>query len=267
MRRYRDYYLAAMKVAILQQLQYRVANYFYLVGMVAEPVIYLVVWSTVALAEGGEVGGYTPGAFAAYYIVGTLVHNMNIVLSPYSWEWRVKHGQLSGELLYPIHPLHHDIAYYAGSNLVTMVFCLPLTAFLAWVFKPVLAPTWYQALAFFFTIWGAYLISTMELSLLGMITFWTTRVAAVVELFFALELLLSGRLVPMTLMPAWVQQLAWYLPFQWTFYFPVESLVGGLSPAQLLFGLSMQALWIFIGMIAINLLWRVGIRRYTAVGN
>jgi hypothetical protein len=90
MRRYLEYYRAAMKVAILQQLQYRVANYFYLVGMVAEPVIYLVVWSTVAAAEGGEVGGYTAADFAAYYIVGTLVHNMNIVLSPYSWEWRVK---------------------------------------------------------------------------------------------------------------------------------------------------------------------------------
>jgi len=41
--------------------------------------------------------------------------------------------------------------------------------------------------------------------------------------FLALELLLSGRLVPVTLMPTWVQQLAWYLPFQWMYYFPIES--------------------------------------------
>ena len=44
-----------------------------------------------------------------------------------------------------------------------------------------------------------------------------------------LELLLSGRLVPLTLMPDWVADLAWFLPFRWTFYFPIEALVGDLS--------------------------------------
>ena len=54
-------YLTQMRIAILSQIQYRVANYFYMIGMVAEPVIYLVVWSTVARQQGGEVGGFTPG--------------------------------------------------------------------------------------------------------------------------------------------------------------------------------------------------------------
>ena len=58
-----------------------------------EPVIYLVVWSTVATAQGGAVGGYTPGAFAAYYIVWTLVRNMNIVFTPYGWEGYIQRGQ------------------------------------------------------------------------------------------------------------------------------------------------------------------------------
>ena len=61
MRRYIDYYLTSMKVAILSQIQYRVANYFYMIGMITEPVIYLVVWSTIAEQQGGSVGGYTPG--------------------------------------------------------------------------------------------------------------------------------------------------------------------------------------------------------------
>ena len=43
-----DVYVAEMRIAIAQQFQYRVANYFYMIGMIAEPVIYLVVWSTVA---------------------------------------------------------------------------------------------------------------------------------------------------------------------------------------------------------------------------
>jgi ABC-2 type transport system permease protein len=221
-----SFYLTAMKISVLEQFQYPVANYFYMIGMIAEPVIYLVVWSTVARSQGGSVGGYTPGQFAAYYIVWTLVRNMNIVFTPYGWEWRIQRGQLSGELLRPIHPLHRDVAYFAGWKVVVIVLCL-----------------------------------------LGMITFWTTRVGAIYELFFAIELVVSGRLVPMTLMPLWVQQVSGFLPFQWTFYFPIQALVGNLSPLELLSGLGMQLLWIVIGVVGVNFLWRLGIRRYSAVGN
>ena len=62
-----------------------------------------------------------------------------------------------------------------------------------------------------------------------MLCFWTTRGAAIFDLYMTLELLLSGRLVPLPLMPDWVQEIARFLPFQWTFYFPIESLVGDLS--------------------------------------
>jgi ABC-2 type transport system permease protein len=265
--RYFDFYRTAMKIAILEQFQYRAANYFYMIGMIAEPVIYLVVWSTVAQAQGGEVGGYTPGAFAAYYIVWTLVRNMNIVFTPYGWEGRIQRGRLSMELLRPIHPLHGDVAFFAGWKVVVIILWLPLALGLSLIFKPDLSPNLLEGVVFFFAIWGAYLIRTMSLSLLGMITFWTTRVSALFELYFAAELILSGRLVPMSLMPEWVQQVANFLPFRWTFGFPIEALIGALSPQQLISGLGMQLLWIGLGILVVNVVWHFGIRRYSAVGN
>ena len=267
MRHYLDFYRNFMRIAILTQFQYRVAEYFYMIGMIAEPVIYLVVWSTVAVAQGGAVNGYTPGEFAAYYIVWSLVRNMNIVFTPYGWEWRIQRGQLSGELLRPIHPIHGDVAFFAGWKVVAIVLWLPLALILSWIFKPTLDPTWLQVVVFFFAIWGAYLIRTMLLSLLGMITFWTTRVGAIYELFFAVELLVSGRLVPMPLMPEWVQRLAFFLPFQWCFFFPIEALVGSMPPQQLFAGLGMQLLWILIGLAGVNVMWHFGIKRFSAVGN
>ena len=87
-----DFYVTTIRTAISQQFQYRAATYMYILGMVAEPVIYLVVWSTIADQSGGEVNGLTPGDFAAYYIVWTLVRTMNIVFTPYGWEWRIREG-------------------------------------------------------------------------------------------------------------------------------------------------------------------------------
>jgi len=262
-----DVYATEMRIAIAEQFQYRVANYFYMIGMVAEPIIYLVVWSTIAEQQGGEVGGYSAGRFAAYYIVWTLVRNMNIIFTPYGWEWRIRQGELSGMLLRPLHPIHWDLGYFAGWKFVVIVLWLPLAAVLALIFRPELAPTLLDVVVFSIAIWGAYLIRSVLYWLLGMVSFWTTRVGPLFEIIFTAELLLSGRLVPLGLMPDWAQSIAGFLPFQWTFGFPIEALVGGLPPERLLGGLAMQALWIAIGAVAVRLAWPIAVRRYSAVGN
>jgi ABC-2 type transport system permease protein len=262
-----DYYLTRGRTEIQSQFQYRVANYLYMIGMVAEPIIYLVVWTTIAEQRGGSVEGITAGEFAAYYIVWTLVRNMNIVFTPYGWEWRIREGELSAALLRPLHPLHSDVAGFAGWKFVVIVLWLPIAAVLWLVFDPVLDPSLLEVGVFAIAIWGAYLIRTMFLSLLGMITFWTTRVSAIFELAIAAELLLSGRLVPLPLMPDWAQSLAYGLPFLWTFYFPIIALVGDLSTAELLWGLAAQAGWI-VALTGLTLfVWRFAVRQYSAVGN
>ena len=100
-----------------------------------------------------------------------------------------------------------------------------------------------------------------------MVTFWTTRVSAIFELAIAVELLLSGRLVPLTLMPDWAEKLAGFLPFQWSFYFPIQALIGDYSTGELLGGLGMQVFWI-VSLTGLTLfIWRFAVRRYSAVGN
>jgi len=241
-----DVYITEMRIAIAQQIQYRVSNYFYMIGMIAEPVIYLVVWSTVAEQQGGSVGGYTPGAFAAYYIVWTLVRNINIVFTPYGWEERIREGQLSAQLLRPLFPIVEDLGFFLG-------------------WKPVVVILWLPIAVFAVSLLGAYLIRSLNQSSLGMITFWTTRVGPVFQLYIAAELLLSGRLVPLSLMPLWVQDLSNLLPFRWTFGFPIEALVGNLTNEQLIGGLGMQLFWIVVGSILVRVVWRFAVRRYSAV--
>jgi len=266
-RSYLDYYLTRARTQIQSNFQYRVATYMWLVGMLAEPIVYLVVWTTIADQQGGSVQGITTGEFAAYYIVWTLVRNMNIVFTPYGWEWRIREGELSAALLRPLHPIHDDIAGFAGWKVVTIILWLPIAAVLWIAFDPSIDIRAAEVAAFCVAIWGAYLIRTMFLTSLGMVTFWTTRVSALFELAVGLELLLSGRLVPLPLMPAWAEDVANVLPFKWSFYFPIQTLVGDLSNTELLEGLGIQLLWIVVLTGLFLVVWRFAIRRYSAVGN
>jgi ABC-2 type transport system permease protein len=226
-----------------------------------------VVWSTVAEANGGQLGGYTPGTFAAYYIVWTLVRNMNIVFTPYGWEDRIRQGHLSGLLLRPVHPLHYDVAYFAGWKLVVIVLWLPIAAGLSLAFRPTFDLDAARVATFLVAIWGAYLIRSLLLFVLGMVTLWTTRVTALYELYFAGELLLSGRLLPLDLLPDWAQDVAGVLPFASTFGFPIEALVADLSGRELVTGLATQLFWIVVSVGVAGLVWRRAVRRYSAVGN
>ncbi len=259
-------YAAHMRQSVLTQFQYRAANYFYMIGMIAEPVVYLVVWSTIARAHGGSIDGLTPGAFAAYYIVWTLVRNMNIVLTPFAWEERIKDGILSGQLMKPVHPIHEDLASFAGWKLVVLLLWIPIAAVLVLLFRPTLSPSPLQCVVFFFAIWGAYLIRAILQWSLGLITFWTTRVSAIFEAYILSEMLLSGRVFPLVLMPKWFQSLTWYFPFRWTFSFPIVALTGPIKTRDLFIGLGMQVAWILVGIGLLSIVWPRAVRRFSSVG-
>ena len=68
--------LAESRISMLASFQYRVQEGMALLGLLVESLIYLVVWTTVARAQGGSVGGYTAGEFAGYFIAWTFVRHM-----------------------------------------------------------------------------------------------------------------------------------------------------------------------------------------------
>ena len=262
-----DFYVVGARTTMQTQFQYRAALYMYTLGMVSEPVIYLVVWRTIANQHGGTVNGIGAGQIAAYYIVWTLVRTFNIVFTPFGWEWRIREGQLSGQLLRPIHPVHYDMADFAGQKLPWLVMYAPIAVALALVFRPTLHPRALEVLVFLIAIWGAYVIRSLNHFVLGMLTIFTTRATSIFQVWFLTELLVSGRLVPLPLMPQWAQSIAAWLPFKWTFYFPIEALVGSMSTQTLLTGLLWQCLWTAIGGALVFVTFRLAIRHYSAVGN
>jgi ABC-2 type transport system permease protein len=266
-RSYWDFYVTGMRTQIQTQFQYRAATYMYTLGMVSEPVIYLVVWRTIANQHGGTLDGIGAGQLAAYYIVWTLVRTFNIVFTPFGWEERIREGQFSSQLLRPLHPVHYDMAWFAGHKFPWLVMYAPIAVGLSLVFHPTLDPRPIEVVVFLVAIWGAYVIRSLNHFVLGMLTLLTTRATSIFQIWFLSELLVSGRLVPLTLMPHWAQSVAAWLPFKWTFYFPIEALVGSMSTQTLLTGLLWQCLWTAIGCVLVWASFRVAVKHYSAVGN
>jgi ABC-2 type transport system permease protein len=262
-----EFYIKMIAVSASKELQYRATSVLLLLGIAVEAAFYLILWQAVIRAGGGSLHGWNGGQIAAYFIVWTLVRNMSIAFTPYGFEERIRDGTFSSALLRPQHPIHHDLAEFAGWKLVMTALWIPVAAAFAVAFRPAMTVTALEAGVFVVAVWAGFVARTLYLWLLGLMTFWTTRASALFDLFLAAELLFSGRLVPIDFLPGWARDVAAVLPFQWVFSFPIEALVRDLDGVDLLHGLLMQALWIGIGVTLVAVTWRFAVRRHSAVGS
>lgn len=261
-----DVYVQQFKTTLASQLQYRAALFIWLIGHILEPLILLVVWSAVSRTNGGSAGGFTTGGFASYFIVLMLVNHITFTWIMYEYEYRVRQGTLSFALLRPVHPIHADIADNMSFKLITLPAMLLIAALLAAAFHPTMLFVPWAAVAFVPALVMASLLRFLVEWTLALTAFWTTRVNAANQAYYVLMLFLSGQIAPPSLLPLPIRIAAAILPFRWMISFPVELLLGRLSPAQALVGFVAQIAWLVISLILLRIVWRAGVRVYSAVG-
>lgn len=261
-----DLYLQQLKTGLATMLQYRGSLVIWLIGNVLEPLIYLVVWSTVSRSTGGAVGGYGAADFAAYYIVLMLVNQVTFTWVMYEFDYRIREGTFSADLLHPVHPIHADIAENLSSKAVSLPFMIAAAVGLSFLFHPAFALTAFAAAAFVPALVLAFLVRFLVDWTVALAAFWTTRVTAINQIHYMAVLFFSGQIAPLTVLPRPLQVVANILPFRWTVGFPVELLLGRLTPTQVWTGFAAQAAWLAAAAFAVRYAWRASVKRYSAVG-
>lgn len=264
--RHAKVYRAQFRNTMAIQLQYRVALVIWLISLVLQPVIYLVVWSTVAASSGGSVGGYSRSDFAAYFIVLMLVNHLTFTWVIYGMDVRIRQGAFSPLLLRPVHPIHADVAENISYKLITLVVMVPATIVLVLVFRPVLHPPPWAVAAFPPALVLAFMLRFLLEWTISTVAFWVARMNAIDQMYYVAALFLSGQVAPLALFPAPVRIIASALPFRWMMAFPVELLLGRLSMRETLQGFALQAVWLVVIYGAFTIMWRRGLARYSAVG-
>jgi ABC-2 type transport system permease protein len=119
---------------------------------------------------------------------------------------------------------------------------------------------------FFLSLIGAWAITYFAMVIVGTMAFWVEKSIALFDLYLGVSAVLSGYLIPLALMPSWVQTATDWLPFRYQLAFPVETLIGSHDRASALRELGVQ--WLFVGLLILLALaaWRRGVRRYEAYG-
>lgn len=259
-------YAALMRIAIQTNLQYRASGVIWMLGMILEPIMYLVVWSTIADASGSTLDGLDAHDFAAYYLTFFLVTHVTFTWVMEVFQYRVQQGMLSFELLRPVHPIHEDLADNVGYKLVMLAVLGPAAGAMFLFFEPRFTPVGWSLLAFCAALPLGFFVRFFVEWTVALSSFWTTRTGAVNRAYYSVLLFLSGRAAPIALLPGWLGDSARVLPFYSMVGFPVELALGRLTPELAVRGLATQCVWVVVAWATLSLVWRAGARRYAAVG-
>jgi viologen exporter family transport system permease protein len=259
---YRALFVANFQAAA----QYRVQSVLWLLFAVIRPVVFLAAWSAAATAQGGAIDDFTIGDFAAYYICVTLVGQLTMSWNAYDFELEIRQGKLAPKLLRPLHPLHYAVVENIVYKVVTMPALVPALVLIGLTFQArFLTQPWHLAV-FVPSIVLAVALRFVFGWLIAALAFWTTRIHAIMHLYDRTSFIFAGQVAPLSLLPGPLAALGYALPFAYMLWAPAEILRGGTSVDQAMTILLAQAVWLALSWLGFVVVWRMGLRQFSAVG-
>ena len=259
-------YRALLVAQIQAASAYRVQSILWMLFSVIRPVIFLAAWVAVANSQGGQIGAYDVRDFAAYYICLSLVSNLTMSWNAYDFEFEVRLGRLSPKLLRPLHPIHYSVVENLVWKLTTIIPLAIILVFVSITFDARFRTTPAHLLLFVPSVVLAAALAFFSGWVLATLAFWTTRVHAVSTFWDRAAFMFAGQIAPLALLPGLLQTLAYVLPFGYMLGVPANILRGGTSLPTALALLAGQAVWLGLSLVAFQVVWRVGVRQYSAVG-
>ncbi len=251
---------------VMATLEYRGSFFIYMLNAVIVPLITLMVW--LAVSEQGVRLPYSREQLVTYYLTLSVV---SIVCSTWLAEYvaeAIRLGKLSSWLLRPAPYILHDIGNNIGEKVVKLPMLLPLVGLAGLLFRgevhlPSDPARWLLFLACLpVTAAIAFLLDFV----LGSLAFWVQDVSGLIRAKSLVGAFLAGEFVPLALFPHEVSGFLDLQPFRYTLSFPIEILTGQLTPARTAQGFAVESAYIVGLWACYRLMWRYGLRSYSAVG-
>ncbi len=210
------------------------------------------------------IQGYTLSQMLSYQVwtlvVGLIAqsyNSMNIAVD-------IRYGKISTYLIYPFDFWQYHtasfIAFFMNQIVISFLTLLAL-AFIGIITLPSLA-IFSQALPLCFLV---ALLWFVVMYFIGLISFWLDETWTLRVVFIMISQFFSGAFLPLEIFPQWLMDGIKYLPFKYMTYVPVKVFMGTYT-GSLSLAYIVVSLWAIAFALGSALLWRKGVKLYTAAG-
>ena len=210
------------------------------------PLIMMGIW--VQAGSSGAFEGFTSADAVRYFIAVFVMRQLSICWVVYEFEYNVVSGRLSALLLQPLDPIWRYILMHAGEQATRLPFSLVFIGLSLFIFPEAL---FIQD-------------QTVESSGgLWLPQWWREGINYLPYLF------LSGLVVPLQTLPPALQEVILWTPYPYMLWFPAQLIAASpeaMPPALILRGIATILGWILFFALLQRVLWRRGLRHYSAMG-
>jgi ABC-2 type transport system permease protein len=264
-------YFNISKVSLIERMTYRGDFFLGTLLRFLPMVTTILLWQAIFAGSGqDQLSNYTMKDTIAYLLlvhISRMFSSMPGLAAGISRD--IREGTLKKFLLQPIdmiaylvsYRVAHKVAYIATSALpYALVFFLCRDFFAHLHVAPQTIAAYAVALVLGFVV-GFFFEACI-----GMVGFWFLEVTSFLYIVTTLNFFVSGQMFPLELLPGFWASLLKSLPFQYMAYFPAAVFLGKIQGPDLAYGLLAELGWAAAFVILARLLYRAGLRRYSAYG-
>lgn len=259
--------LALFNLAVVSNLEYRF-NFF--IDSVVQPLLGVLVevllWHSIFMTlDTLTVGGFTKDSYLAYALWGPFFSRIAV-----SWMYEarmieeVSSGSINSILARPISFFEYYYSQLMGYKFITTAISCSIPILASLYFK---LPFHWERLPMAFLLVFYYLLIVHQMSfIVSCCAFFFNRIHSFTVAKNLFIFLLVGELVPIDLMPDWLERLMLALPFSSGVFIPVAYIIGRVEIETVLNGfISVTAGAAFFGAIS-YWIWKKGLKSYVGTG-
>jgi len=247
----------------------RSRSFVWVLSSIAIPLIMILFWKDVTANSSESLSGWIFRDFASYYLLLTVTASFVIAhVEEVVAKTDIKQGELVNYILKPFSyywmKFYQETPYrlFQGS-LGVIVFFLVYTFFSD--FLSFTNSFFIMVLSLILIVLG-YMICFSFKTVLGLIAFWLIDIGGIFQFLEVVLVVFGGFIISITLFNPMLEKIVYFTPFPYMVYFPVLALIGKLSLSDISKIMLLQLIWLIIFFFTYKILWKTGLKKFTAVG-
>jgi ABC-2 type transport system permease protein len=242
-----------------------------LVSLFVGPAYYLVqvfIWQAV-FSSREVVGGLTLEETLTYYAVAALTNYLTYDSAGWNLQMLIGTGRFLTIMLRPVSHRFFALSQKVGHRILGFwLEFIPVLLIFRLLFGIDLVPA--RPFWALLSIGLGFVMTFLVNYATGIAAFWLTRTGGLRSMFRIMSDICSGVFIPLTFFPSLVQKVLFFLPFQYATYVPIRVIIGSYEMGDVSLTIpqvvGLQALAVLAMLAFSEVLWRLGIRKFTGVG-
>jgi ABC-2 type transport system permease protein len=261
-------YVKIMRVSLSERLTYRFDFILSTLLRFLPMVTTILLWRAVYVGQ-TTIATFDEHEMIAYLLlvhIGRMFSSMPGLAAGIARD--IREGSLKKYLLQPIDMLAYLVAYRVAHKIAyiaTSALPYGLLFFLCRGYFDTF-PDALTLLAYLASLIMGFLVGFFFEACIGTIGFWFLEVTSFLYVVNTVNFFISGQMFPLDLLPPFWSGVLKALPFQYMAYFPTMIFLGKIRGMDLVYGLLGELAWAVAFVFIARLLYKTGLRRYSAYG-